>query len=198
MNATVLLAASAYLGMVEGPREAQAEPVTQRLHADVGVGFGMMLDWLAPGASGNTAVPCFLANLGFGGPSLRATLSWIGANRAAASEAPGRSYFSFHVVTRPAAFANASSSSYGNRVLRSLGLGFGPAYEALQKPRGNASRWGLSADLHVDLPLQPPSRSEGRIRLKAQRMWGISKATFAGSPVRDSVLQVGAAFVVLL
>lgn len=198
MNVAALIAA-AYLGLADVvPREQQAEPVGQRLHAEVGLGFGMMVDAFAPGSSDNTSVPCFLVNLGFGGPSFRLTLNWTGANRSASEDAPGRSYFSSLIVARPAALGGGSSSGYGDRVLRSMGVAVGPAYEVLQKADGSTSRWGLGAELHIDFPLQPPSRSEGRIRLKAQRMWGISGATFADHRVRDSVVQVGASFVVLL
>ena len=196
MTASALFAAI-YLGAAAAPVQKQTEVAAQRLHADVGLGLGLMLDSRTPGSSDNNAVLCFLASLGVGGRSLGGALNWTGANRSGAEDAPGRSYYSLVLVARPAAFREGAPTGYEDRVLRSLAFEAGPAYEVLQKATGSASRWGVSTSAHVDFPLQPAGHSEGRMRLEARRMWGISAATFGGSPVADSAVQMGALLVAL-
>jgi hypothetical protein len=161
--------------------------VTSRPRFQVAIGLGLSVDRAAAHPDGGLPAFFFSAGLGDGIAGLELRSFANGATQ----QQVIRLSFDLVGVLRPLALAFPAPSSYGARVLRSVGVGVGPGLEIATYNRRTDRRTGLVTGAQLDLPFGGPGgASEVRLRLGFRRFLG-GKITFdQGHQVGDTVVEV--------
>jgi hypothetical protein len=182
-----LLAGLLALAALEGAAAAQPQyGAVWRPKFQVAVGMGTSLDSNL-GGDRTIRVPSFFFSAGVGaglfGLDLRSFAN--GASNVQVSR------LSVEVVgvARPFVLLH-DAGGYGSRVLRTVGVHAGPAYERVSLGMAVKPRLGAALGVHVDFPIGAPNLGkELRIRVGARRMVG-AEADLDDVAVRDSKVEL--------
>jgi len=180
-------------------------PVASRPPIEVSIGMGASIDDAGLRAAGLSAIPSFYATGGFGQGTFGFDLGVFANSATGRYRTPNlpvdRLGVDAMLVIRP--FADfLLGDSYDRRVLRTLALDVGLAYERdsrISRGPEDVSRVGARVGIHADLPLTPArERSELRLRLTVRRFVGLTSPTFAeGDPVPDTRFELFGSLVVV-
>jgi hypothetical protein len=181
-----LLAGLLALVALEGAALAQPYGAVWRPRFQVAVGMGTSLD--SNLARDQTIrVPSFFFSAGVGAGLLGLDLRSF-ANGASNVQISRLSVEVVGVV-RPFVLLQ-DGGGYGSRVLRTIGVHAGPAYERVSLGMSVEPRLGAALGLHVDFPIGAPNLGkELRIRVGARRMVG-AEVDVDEVPVHDSKLEL--------
>jgi hypothetical protein len=163
---------------------ARAARADERPKFQVGIGLGASIE---PDASADDPLPAFFFVGGFGDGLLGVDLR-VFANGATTSQV-NRTAGEVVLAVRPLS-PWMTSERYDQRVLRTVAVTAGPAYERVARGRPSDERLGLVLGLHLDLPLVPAAvRRDLRARVGVRRLIA-TRATLGENTVEDSVLEL--------
>lgn len=158
-------------------RPARAEG--RRPDFELAVGMGVSRDSIGFIPERTETLPAFFMMGGFGSGPVGvdvAAYAISAVGRFPSSDRPlDRQGVELLAIVRPVAFAIPRGPRWSARLLRSISIAGGPAWEHVTSGKPADSRAGFRIGGHLDVPLQAAARSgELRLRLGVRRLFGFS------------------------